>query len=702
MTAFAKATAPIAEKRPKTIKLHGRERVDNYAWLRDDNWQEVMRDPSVLDSDIRAHLEAENAYTEAVLADTKTLQTAIFEEMKGRIKDDDSTVPAPDGEYAYAHRYRPGDQQGVYVRYDIGESRFDWSNEVIVLDADKAADGQPYFDIGGMSQSLDHRYVAWSVDHKGSERYTLFVKDMDSGKSRTLYIDDASGGIVWAADNKTLFWVRRDENQRPCEVLCADVTTDSLTPHSVYTEDDPGMFISIGMSEGRSFIEVSVHDHTRSELWLIPASEPKAAPQCVHARSDKHEYDLSESEENFFILTNTDDATDFQIMQAPKDNPARENWETLIPHRPGRLILGVHTTRTHLVWLERENALPRIVIREIASGDTHAIDFEDEAYALGLIGGEEFDTPWLRFSYSSPVQPGQVFDYDVVTRERRLLKTTEVPSGHSPSDYKCERIMVTARDGEDVPVTLLMQSDFKADGSAPCLLYGYGSYGITIPASFRTSILSLVDRGFVYAIAHIRGGMAKGYGWYLDGKLEQKTKTFDDFVDVGRDLAKRGYTSEGRLIAHGGSAGGLLVGAALNQAPELFGGVIAAVPFVDVLTTMSDDSLPLTPPEWPEWGNPLTDADAYDRLESYSPYDQVNQNAFPPVLITAGLTDPRVTYWEPAKWAAKLREHQTGNAPILLKTNMDAGHGGESGRYARLKEVATEYAFAVTIAGAEK
>jgi len=352
-----------------------------------------------------------------------------------------------------------------------------------------------------------------------------------------------------------------------------------------------------------------------------------------------------------------------------------------------------------LVRLVRENALPRIIIRDMRDGSEHDIAFDEAAYSLGFGGGYEYNTPWLRFAYSSPTTPRQTFDYNMQTRERVLRQTQDVPSGHDPAAYKCERVSITARDGEAVPITLIMRQDTPIDNSAPLLLYGYGSYGMTMPAGFRTSLLSLVDRGFVYAIAHIRGGMAKGYQWYLDGKLEKKENTFNDFVDAGRALCELGYSSRGNVIIHGGSAGGLLVGAALNQDADMLGGMIAAVPFVDVLNTMSDDTLPLTPPEWPEWGNPLTDKDAYENIAAYSPYDNVEPRSYPPMLITGGLTDPRVTYWEPAKWAAKLREHQSGTAPILLKINMEAGHQGEAGRYNALKETAFEFAFAVAVAG---
>jgi len=473
--------------------------------------------------------------------------------------------------------------------------------------------------------------------------------------------------------------------------------------HTAYEEQDPGFFVSVGVSDDDKFIEISAHNHTTSEIHRIPASVPQTPPVCFSARQTGIEYSLHDQGGVTYILTNAPDsegngAVDFQIMTGePGQSPSE--WSDFLPHQSGRLILGMEAFENWIVRLEREDALPRIVIRDMKSGDEHAIDMPEAAYGLGIKSGYEYATDTLYFTYASPSRPGTVYRYDMKTRERVSVREQVVPSGHSPEDYCVERISITARDGESIPVTILARKHVKIDGSNPLLLYGYGSYGITIPAAFRTNILSLVDRGMVYAIAHIRGGQSKGYQWYLDGKLEKKVNTFNDFVDTGRALAKLGWTSEGRIVAHGGSAGGLLVGAALNQAPEIFAGVMAAVPFVDVLNTMSDTELPLTPPEWPEWGNPIEDEEAFHRLRSYSPYDNVTARAYPPALITGGLTDPRVTYWEPAKWAAKLREHQTGDAPILLKINMDAGHQGESGRYDSLKETALEYAFALDCVG---
>ncbi|MEP3891163.1 MAG: S9 family peptidase [Hellea sp.] len=702
MTATLKThlTSPKTPKRPvETVQL-GVTRIDDYAWMKDDNWQEMMADPSTLKADIRAHLETENTYSAGIMEDLAPLKNAIFEEMKGRLKSDASGVPSPDGAFAYNHRFRSGDQHGLYERVAIDPSTKTPAGEPqTILDAEALSKNHPaYFDLGGVAHSDDQNWLAYSVDVTGAENYEIFVKTMD-GEARSTGVTKSAGGLQWAKDNAAIFWVERDENQRPYAVFAKNIHDAADSPRLIYKETDPGFFVSVAETDSGNFIQINSHNHTTSEIWVIPADAPHTAPSCVSPRQAGLEYSLHDQGGYFYILTNANDATDFAIMRAPIGHTAFDNWEDYIPHASGTLIIGIETYEHFLVRLIRENALPRIIIRDMRDGSEHDIAFDEDAYGLGLMGGYEYSTPWMRFAYSSPTTPRQTFDYNMDTRERRLRQTQEVPSGHEPSDYKCERILVTARDGAEVPVTLLYKSGLTKDGSAPLLLYGYGSYGITIPAGFRTSILSLVDRGFVYAIAHIRGGMSKGYQWYLDGKLEKKENTFNDFIDVGRSLCGDGYSARGRVVAHGGSAGGLLVGAALNQDPSLFGGVIAAVPFVDVLNTMSDDTLPLTPPEWPEWGNPLTDEQAYNNIAAYSPYDNVAKTEYPPTLITGGLTDPRVTYWEPAKWAAKLRDNQTGPAPILLKINMEAGHQGESGRYDSLKETALEFAFAVAVAG---
>jgi len=691
--------APIAAKNPIKTEQLGRSRVDDYAWMKDESWQAMMRDTSLLDPDIRRHLEAENAYSASVMKDLTPLKDTLFKEMIGRLKPDESGVPSPDGDYAYNHRYRPGDQHGLYERVRVDRAtKTPNSDPLTILDAEILSKDHPsYFDISSVTHSPDQTWLAYAIDATGAENYEVFVKAMD-GKAKSTGITKSAGSLQWARDSATLFWVERDENQRPYAVFAKNIHDPDGAPRLVYEEDDAGFFVSVGESNSGNYIEINSHNHTTSEVWLIPSDTPHKKPECVSARQAGREYSLHDQGGYFYILTNAHGATDFQIMRTPEHNPSYENWEPFLPHTSGTLIIGIETYRHFLVRLVRENALPRIIIRDMRDDSEHDIVFDETAYALGLMGGYEYDTLWLRFAYSSPTTPRRIFDYNMETRKRILRQTQDVPSGHDPADYQCERITITARDGAEVPVTLLYKAGLETDGSAPLILYGYGSYGMSIPAGFRTSILSLIDRGFVYAIAHIRGGMAKGYQWYLDGKLEKKTNTFNDFVDVGRALCELGYSARGKLVAHGGSAGGLLVGAALNQDPRLFGGVIAAVPFVDVLNTMSDDTLPLTPPEWPEWGNPLEDEEAYALIESYSPYDNVEDADYPPLLITAGLTDPRVTYWEPAKWAAKLRDHQKGPAPILLKVNMDAGHQGDSGRYDSLKETALEYAFAISVA----
>jgi len=695
-------TPPCVVKKPVTLIQHGRERIDNYGWLKDENWQQVMQSPTKLNPDIKDHLERENAYAAAVMAELTPLKDKLFDEMKNRQQAIDSSVPSPDGEYAYFHQFRDGDQYGVFKQVKIDPvTKTALSPPRDILDIDKlAAQKNGFFNLGSTAHSPDHKWLVYSVDRKGSETFEVFLKPMH-GKAKATGIIDSAGGLEWGRDSQTLFWVIRDDNQRPYAVYSRDIHDLNSTPQLRYKETDPGYFVSISKSDSGEFIHISAHNHTTSELWLIPSDAPNTPPQCVSKRQEGREYSYHEQGSNFYILTNADGATDFQIMQTPKtlltSHLNDEDWQSCIAHTPGTLIIAMETYAQFMVRLVREDALPKIIIRNMKTGAEHDIKFDETAYALGLIGGHEYDTPWLRFSYSSPTTPRQLFDYNMQTGERILRKTQIIPSGHDPKDYLTERLMITGRDGTDIPVTLIMKADTPKNGTAPVLLYGYGAYGHTIAAGFRTNLLSLVDRGFIYAIAHVRGGMAKGYQWYLDGKLSKKTHSFNDFIDVGRALCAINYTRKGHIIAHGGSAGGLLVGASVNQAPDLFGGVIAAVPFVDVLNTMSDENLPLTPPEWPEWGNPITEASAYDRIESYSPYDQVKAQAYPAMFITAGLTDPRVTYWEPAKWAAQLREHQTGNAPILLKTNMEAGHQGESGRYDSLKEVALEYAFAISI-----
>ncbi|MXN65746.1 prolyl oligopeptidase family serine peptidase [Stappia sp. GBMRC 2046] len=684
---------PRAEKRPVTAEYHGIPKTDDYAWLRAENWQEVMRDPAVLDADIRAYLEAENAWLDAGMADTQTLQETLFAEMKGRIKEDDSSVPSPDGPFAYAIRYVEGGQHPRLVR-----TPRDGGDEAVMIDGDREAEGKAYFRLAGAMHSPDHSKLAWAYDDKGSEFFTLRIRDVATGEDLADVIEDTGGGGVWSADGRYVFYIRLDENHRPSKLFRHEVGTGTDSDVLVFEEPDAGFFMGVGKTQSGRFIVIDSHDHETSEIRLIPADDPTAEPRLVAPRVQAEEYSLDDNGDTLFILTNSGDAEDFRIVTAPLGDPSRENWTDLVAHKQGRLILSMTLYKDHMVRLEREDGLPRIVIRHLADGVEHAIAFDEEAYSLGVSDGYEFDTTSIRFTYSSMTTPSRVYDYDVKTRERVLRKEQEVPSGHEPGNYVTRRVHAPAADGETVPVSLLYRKDTPLDGSAPCLLYGYGSYGISIPASFNTNCLSLVDRGFVYAIAHIRGGKDKGYRWYADGRREKKKNTFTDFIAAADYLAKENFTSPDRIVAQGGSAGGMLMGAVANMAPEKFGGLIAEVPFVDVLDTMLDDTLPLTPPEWPEWGNPITDKAAFEYIANYSPYDNVSAKAYPAILAVGGLTDPRVTYWEPAKWVAKLRELKTNDTPLYLKTNMEAGHGGASGRFDRLKEVALNYAFALKVA----
>jgi oligopeptidase B len=685
---------PAAERRPLVTIHHERERTDDYAWLRADNWQQVMREPETLADDIRAYLVAENAYTEAVMKGTEDLQEKLFQEMKGRIKEDDSTVPSPDGDWAYFRSYVTGGQHPLFCR----EPRAGGERQVL-LDGNALAEGHAYFDFGGVSHSHDHKLLAYATDDKGSEYYTLKLRDIASGDHLPDVVENVAGYAIWSADGQWLFYSRLDDNHRPRQVFRHKLGTSPEADVLVYEEPDIGFSVHVGETSSRRFIILQTGDHQTSEIRLIDSHNVEAEPILVAGREPGHEYSVEHHGDALIISTNSGGAEDFRIVEAPLAAPGRENWREIEPHRQGRLIMDIQVFKDFLVRLEREQGLPQIVIRRWSDGDEHAITFDEEAYSLGVVPGYEFDTTIMRFNYSSMTTPGQVFDYDMATRERRLRKTQEVPSGHRASDYITRRVFAPAEDGELVPVSLLYRADCKLDGSAPLLLYGYGAYGISMPASFSTNRLSLVDRGFVFAVAHIRGGKDKGYRWYREGRRAQKVNTFTDFIAAGRYLAANGFTSPGKIVGHGGSAGGMLMGAVANMAPELLGGIIAEVPFVDVLTTMLDDTLPLTPPEWPEWGNPITSGVDYLTIEAYSPYDNVRAQDYPHLLAIAGLTDPRVTYWEPAKWVARLRATKTDDNLLLLKTNMDAGHGGASGRFDRLKEVAFAYAFALKIAG---
>lgn len=691
---FSNIAAPEYTKNPILITDHNIKRTDEYSWLRDKNWQEMFKNPEILNPEIREKLEEENKYQKQFMVDTIDLQSDIFLEMKGRIKEDDSSIPLKDGPFAYGTSYRTGGQHPRFFR-----TKRDGGNEEILLDGDKEAGDEAYFRIGGVLHSSDHQQLIWSYDNNGSEYYTLRIRDLATGGDLDDIVTDTGGSGQFDAHNQGFFYTKLDDNHRPAQIFYHKIGEAQASDRLVYEEANPGFFIDVGGTRLNDWIMISINDHETSEYHLIPANQPDAAPVLVKERETGVQYDLEEGGDVFFILTNSGGAKDFRIMSAPVSDPREQNWSEVVPHEPGRLILSIVAFRDYLVRLERKDGLPRIVIRERAGGNEHVISFDEEAYSLGLGGTYEFDTQIIRFNYSSMTTPAQLFDYNMRTRERVLLKTQDVPSGHDAQNYVTRRLMAPSHDGELVPVSILYHKDTKLDGTAPCLLYGYGSYGISIPASFNTNCLSLVDRGFVYAIAHIRGGKDKGYAWYEDGKRQKKQNTFLDFIASARHLAKEGFTSHDRIVAQGGSAGGMLMGAVANMAPNDFAAIIAEVPFVDVLNTMLDATLPLTPPEWPEWGNPIESEDDYRTIAAYSPYDNVKAQDYPPILAVAGLTDPRVTYWEPAKWVARLRAYKTNDNPVLFRINMEAGHAGASGRFSRLEEIAYTYSFALKVTG---
>jgi oligopeptidase B len=678
---------PVAKKIPVTIEQLGRVRTDDYQWMKDDNWQTVLRDPTVIKADVKEHLLAENAYREAMMASTLPLQTAMFEEMKGRIKEADSSVPSPDGAWEYFVEYQTGDQHPRYMR----KPRAGGAAQML-LDANALAEGKAYSEVSAADHSPDHALFGYAEDAQGSEVHHIYVKDLATGAVLPDPIGSATGNFTFSPDNQWIFWTNRDDNGRPDKIFRRPARGGETT--LVYEEADDGMFISVGRTADNAFILISIANQETSEARVIPAATPTATPVVLEPRHVGRLYDADHWGDRWVIRTNADDSIDFKIVEAPTATPGKAHWTDLVAHTPGRYIENVALVKNHIGRQERADANTKIVIRDRA-GAEHEIAVDEPAYSLSLAGASEFDTTTMRYAYNSPSTPTSTYDYDVATRERTLRKVQEVPSGHTIGDYVVERLNAPAPDGELVPVTVLRRKSTPVDGSAPLLLYGYGSYGIPMPAGFSTNRLSLVDRGWIYAIAHIRGGSDKGWNWFLNARRMTKKNTFTDFIAAAEHLIQRRYATAGHIVAHGGSAGGMLMGAITNMRPDLWAGIIGDVPFVDVINTMSDTSLPLTPPEWPEWGNPIEDPAAYDYMMSYSPYDQVSAKAYPAVLATGGLSDPRVTYWEPEKWVAKLRPATTSGKPVLLKINMEAGHGGASGRFDYLKEVALVYAFAI-------
>jgi oligopeptidase B len=631
-------TPPVAPKIPKRIEQLGRVRTDDYAWMKDENWQALLRDPAKVRPDIKAHLDAENAYTRAMLASTEALQAELFAEMKGRVKEDDSSLPSTDGPWDYYSRYEMGAQHPILARRPAGRE----DGEQILIDVDALAKGHAYYQVHDAEHSPDHALYAYAEDDQGSEYHRIRIKDLASGELLPDPIESSTGDFVWSPDSAWLFWVWRDENGRSAKVYRRPARGGADT--LVYAEPDEGMFVHAGVTQSRAFITIGSGNHDCTATWLIPAGDPTAEPRLVEPRTDGVLYSVEhwpdrEGDGRLVICTNADGAVDFKLMWADAAKPGRAHWREWIPHEPGRFIVGLAARRDFLVRLERVNANNRLVVTAKDLSET-VVDFPEEAYALSMEGGYEWAAPAIRFVYQSPTTPRSWFDYDLATGARALRKTQEIPSGHDAARYVAKRLYATAADGEQVPITVLMRADARLDGSAPLLLYGYGAYGLPTDPGFSIRSLSLVDRGWIYAIAHVRGGSEKGWGWFQAGRGKQKPNTFTDFIACAEHLVAGGYGSKGKIVAYGGSAGGMLMGAIANLRPDLWAGVIGAVPFVDVLNTMSDATLPLTPPEWPEWGNPLESAEDYDTIAAYSPYDKVAALPYPAVLVSATPASP--------------------------------------------------------------
>ena len=676
---------PIAATHDFSQTVHGVALPDPWHWLRDRGYPEV-KDPEVL-----GYLNAENAYFEAQMKPHAALIDSLFAEMKGRLKEDESSVPQKDGDWLYWRRFETGAQYKQWMR-----RRVTGGPDEVLLDEAKLAAGKEYFRLGGIAISEDDRIMAYAIDDDGSERFTIRFRDLATGTELADTIPGTLGGFVWSRDGRHLFYGLVNDSWRVDKLLRHTLGSPVADDQLIYEEKDQGFQAGVGLTQSRDWIVLATGDNVTSEVRLIPADKVDTPPLLVRARQPGVEYDVEEREGLLYIHTN-DVSTQFRLVTATLAAPS--DWHELIAPRADFYMTGVTTFRNLLVVEGREHGLDQIELHDYAGGAPKRIAFPEPSYSAGLDENPEYEVTQLRISYESMVTPDTVEDYDLATGAISVLKVQEIPSGYDASQYQTERVEIVARDGTRVPVSVVSKKGFKKDGNGPLYLYGYGAYGYAVAPGFSTLRLSLLDRGFAFAIAHIRGGDDLGQQWQLDGKLTKRTNAFNDFVDSAKGMIALGFARPGRVVAAGGSAGGELMGAVINSNPELWGAVAAHVPFVDVLNTMLDDSLPLTPGEWPEWGNPIADKAAFDLIRSYSPYDQVKAQSYPPLFVTAGLNDPRVTYWEPAKWVAKLRATRTNDAPLLLKTNMGAGHGGKSGRFDSLREDAEEYAFFLTQLG---
>ncbi|MCA1999582.1 MAG: S9 family peptidase [Hyphomicrobiales bacterium] len=684
---------PLAMRKPKRRRVHGVLIEDPYAWLRARNWQRVIEAPETLPAEIGRYLRAENRYAAAAFRPLAALRKTLVAEMRGRMREDDAEPPLKDGAFLYYERFRKRQQYPLYCRRPVAGGR-----EEILIDGPREARGHAYFDLGGCEISPDHRLLAWAADTTGAESYVIRVRDLSTGKDRDRLVR-TSGEVIWGRSGRFFYYVALDASQRPFRVLRHVLGTRQKEDVEIYREADTGWFVSLDITQDERFGFISVHDHETSEILLLDLDDPVERAEPVFPRVQGVEYELDHHEGRFIIRTNQGGAADYRIVALPVGETDLGRSEILVPECPGRAILSLFVLKDWLIWSDLGEDGPRVHVRNWRSGAEQHFAPRAAVGEIGASVGLEFASDTLRLAFTAPNEPETILDRDLKTGAEILVKRQEVPSGHDPAAYLVERVFAPAADGERVPVTLLRRADTPVDGTAPCLLYGYGAYGHAMDAGFETDRLSLVDRGFIHAVAHIRGGMEKGFRWYREGKREKKINSFTDFIAAADFLVAQGYAAPRRIVAHGVSAGGMLMGAVANMAGEKFAGIVAEVPFVDSLNTILDPTLPLTPPEWVEWGNPIEDAAAFAAMRAYSPYDNIAARPYPPMLLIGGLTDPRVTYWEPAKFVARLRATMTGGGPVFLVTNMGAGHDGASGRFEQLDDVALVYAFALAVTG---
>ena len=679
-------TPPTVEKIRKELTANGDTRIDNYYWLNE------RENPKVI-----AYLTAENKYLDTMLSPVKEFRGKLYEEMKGRIKEKDESVPYFENGYLYYTRFEEGKEYPIHCRKKGSSS----APEEVMLNVNDMAKGHEFFNVSGLNVSPDNKLLAYGVDTVSRRKYTLYVKNLETGELLKDVIAETTGGSTWANDNKTLFYTRKNPTTLRSErIVKHQLGAEAAADKEVYFEKDETYNTYVYKTKSKKYLVIGSGSTLSSEYRILDADKPEGAFKVFHPREKDMLYDIDHKGDKFFIVTNWE-AKNFRLMESPLDKTSKENWKEVIPHRSDVLLQGLDLFTDHMVLSERKNGLSQLRIINTTTKQEHYLDFGEPAYVAYSSTNPEMDTKILRYGYASLTTPSSTFDYNMDTKEKELKKQQEVIGGYDPKNYVTERLMAKATDGTMVPISLVYKKGFEKNGQKPLLLYGYGSYGNSIEPTFSSNRISLLDRGFCYAIAHIRGGQEMGRYWYEDGKMFKKKNTFTDFIDCAEYLIAQKFTSKEHLYAMGGSAGGLLMGAVVNMRPDLWHGVVAAVPFVDVVTTMLDESIPLTTGEFDEWGNPKN-KDSYDYMKSYSPYDNVEKKAYPNMLVTTGLHDSQVQYFEPAKWVAKLREMKTDNNLLLMETNMEAGHGGASGRFKAIKDVALQYAFLLHLEGIDK